>query len=147
MIGDILFYRNKTNIPDYLIALWEGYDKDKGPFIHCAIDLGDNTKIEALMRGISRSLINDSLVDARYCTEHVNSNAVDFLFKQLGQPYGYGDILDVVLQHSIFTEHYDCSDLAAQFLALCSDKHSIRFETPNDHMITPEQLANILGIQ
>lgn len=44
MQGDILFYTvQQSNVPEQIISLWE-----HSKYVHCAIDMGDTTKIEAI---------------------------------------------------------------------------------------------------
>lgn len=147
MIGDILFYRNPSwsDIPDDLIALYEG---NKNDFIHCAIQVSSKEKVEALWSKISITGINDKLISGRYSPKVRDMMpGWDWLNKQVGQPYGAGDILDVLLRHPIFECHYDCSALAAQYLKIVDDPIMDAFSDFSVHMITPQELAVALGVK
>lgn len=142
MIGDILFYRNKGTLPDILIDYWEG---NKNDFVHVAVQVSDTKKIEALFNGVTISDVNNSLIAAHYALpDNLNmEKGIGWLFTQVGKPYGYGDVLDAILNAPVFECHYDCSALAAKFLTVCGmSSFSIKI-----HMTTPQGLAEMLGVK
>jgi len=143
MIGDILFYKNKGTLPDNLIDFWEGSRND---FVHVAIQVSDTQKIEALYNGVTISDVNNSLVDAHYTLPDGLDleRGIRWLFTQVGKPYGYGDILDAVLNHPVIECHYDCSALATKFLIVCGVTY---VSASQIHMMTPQGLAEMLGVK
>lgn len=157
MIGDILFYRSKPNdLPDELISLYEKLHGANNPFVHVAIEYtpgpSNSTpmKVEALWNGVTLSALNNSNVAARYSLpKTLNPTSVFSAFNWLDgmvwQPYGYGDLLDVLLQHPVLEAHYDCSALAVDFLRMCGDPHIKLGDNP--HIITPQQLSLMLGVK
>lgn len=148
MIGDILFYKSHVGLADELIKLWEG---GIDPFVHVAIQISDKNKIEALYKGVVISEIDNSKISASYATPYTNSagwsSGFSWLMQQPGKFYGYGDIVDVVLQHPIIECHYDCSALATKFLQLIGDGHVSHLGDDNIHLVTPQMLADMLGVK
>ena len=149
MIGDILFYRNTNKqLPDEIIKLYEVFTTHApDPFVHCAVEVEDGNKIEAIFSGVVLSPVNNSRVFARYHPDRLMAldKGLVWLKKQVGGPYGWGDIADIILAHPVFECHYDCSDLCASFLYYAGDSHMRTFINP--HLLTPQDLAEALGVQ
>lgn len=150
MRGDLLFYTPKDWI-GWIVAKFTG-----GPFCHVAIDLGDGTKIEADWNGVVRVAYSERVPAGRY---HTSAQAttldegIAWLQAQQGDPYGKEDILNQVLRLMGFKfylgepKHYDCSDLAAQFLVHAGLGWRLLWFREKLHMITPNDLANVLGVK
>src|SRR5690242_18532600 len=148
MIGDILFYTNKKDLPDTVIAFYEKLTEGADDFVHCAIVVSEQKKVEALWNGVVLSNMNNSLPAAFYHPLKAPdlALALKWIESQVGQAYGYGDLVDVLLQHPVFECHYDCSALAAQFLGLAGDP-LVKAWGQDVHMITPQMLADRLGVK
>ena len=71
--------------------------------------------------------------------------AIQTVLSTVGQDYGTGDILDVLLHHPVFEAHTDCSDLATRYLYWCGVIPIITWNV-NPHIVTPSALAYRLGI-
>jgi cell wall-associated NlpC family hydrolase len=146
MRGDILFYR-PTDLISRVIAR-----ATHGPYAHCAVDLGDGTKIEALTRGVART--PGTAADAVFSL-HTDPDrlerAVTWLEQQVGNRYGWEDIANQVLRAFRFPfyfgqrRHYDCSDLCARFARMAGgiDLGPFREDL---HLITPNDLARCAGL-
>lgn len=146
MRGDLLFYHD-TDLVSRIIA-WATH----GPYSHCAVDLGDGTKIEALTRGVVRTPA-DVPPPTAVCSIHSDhlDAAVAWLQQQVGEQYGWEDIVNQVLKFFHIPlylgerRHYDCSDLAARFVRIAGafDLGSFREDL---HLITPNDLARCAGL-
>lgn len=150
MIGDILFYKSvNEQLPDEIIKLYELFtSKNKDPYVHCAIDVGNGNKVEALFKGVVMSPIGTRPYSLYQPKELLHlKEAMFWLSKMIGSPYGWGDIADVILQHPVIEQHYDCSDLCASFLYQANDIHKEEFLKNDKALITPEQLSEILGVK
>jgi len=150
MIGDLLFYRmHQPTLGDELITLYEGKHTD---FVHVAIQVSDTRKIEASFNGgVVLNNLSNSRIDATYTPKRRPRGpqlnvlyGIDWLQKQVGQDYGYGDIVDVLLHYPVFECHYDCSALAAAFLTKID---ALKDTESTFHMYTPQSLADKLGVK
>lgn len=147
MIGDVLFYRmHQPSLGDELITLYEGNHND---FVHVAIQISDSRKVEATFNGgVVMSNLNNTRIDTTYSPKLKRGiklqTGLSWLSGQVGQDYGYGDVVDVLLKHPVFECHYDCSALAARYLSLLG---IIKENEPTFHMYTPQSLADVLGVK
>lgn len=145
--GDILFYKaGNGNWQDEAIRLWTA-----SPFVHVAIAVSPVQKIEALANGVLRTPLAPSRVTAmwKFHGDHL-SDGLAWLTGEVGQSYGYADILDAILARfeqsvSIVSDHFDCSALATEFLLKCGGVEALRNIT-NPHTVTPAGLAQLLGV-
>jgi len=154
MPGDLLFYTHgESAITDKAISTWTGSD-----IVHVAIAESALIKVDAFSHGVIKSPINYNTVAFSYylhesanplVTENI-SRAMLWLESQVGQMYGYGDIVNAVLsklEHGFTVDigdNYDCSGLAAEFLIKCGGTPVS--DIANPHNITPVQLAQVLGV-
>lgn len=146
--GDILFYGQGNGvIADKLISVWTG-----SPLVHCAVAISGAQKIESLLHGVVLTPVDERAVAAHW--SYVGGDDLQaglvWLHSQLGQIYGWGDILDAVLwkfEHAIAVDdtHFDCSALATEFLLKCGGLKQLAAIT-NPHVITPAALAQLLGV-
>lgn len=146
MIGDVLFYTaDRSNLTDDVIALYEGNIND---YIHVAVQVSENQKIEATFPKIVLDGLDNRHVAQRY-TPKASQEAIQAALQTLtgcvGQNYGMGDILDVLLHHPIFEAHTDCSDLATRYLYWCGDPAILAWNV-NPHIVTPSALAYRLNL-
>lgn len=148
MRGDLLFYTPKDWV-GRLIAWFTN-----GPFCHVAIDLGDGTKIEADWNGVVRPKTNNREPSAIFHTAKDATkldDAIYWLKQQQGNPYGKEDIVNQVFRLMGFhffigqPKHYDCSDLASQFLEHAGLGWMLGSSDP--HLITPNLLAQLIGVK
>jgi hypothetical protein len=154
MPGDLLFYTHGENtLADNAIRAWTSSD-----VVHVAIAESALIKIDAFSHGVIKSPIDYNTVAFSYylhesanplVTENIAS-AMLWVQRQVGQMYGYGDIVNAVLsklEHG-FTidigENYDCSGLSAEFLIKCGGTPVS--DIANAHNITPVELARVLGV-
>jgi uncharacterized protein YycO len=153
MRGDLLFYSPRGNVFDQLVERLV-CRVTHGPFCHVAIDLGDGTKVEATTRGIVH-VPTDGKEAARFSLaprsvpSHLEA-ALQWALKQVGQRYGWEDIVDQGLKLLGFhffigiRYQYDCSDLAAR---VCRMSDGLDLDTvPDLHLITPNDLARLAGV-
>lgn len=144
MIGDILFYRmDHWNFLDEVVLLYEGKQND---FVHVAIQVSETRKVEAIWNGgVVLSNLNNDRSYVTYSPKVKSvKKGIDWLQSQVGQDYGYGDIADIVMNNTpIFECHYDCSALAMEYLK----KLKASYENVDSHLITPQKLADMLGIK
>jgi uncharacterized protein YycO len=155
MPGDVLFFTSGsgTDVADKVIEAVTGSN-----IVHCAIAVSAFFKVEALFSGVVKTPINYSTVAYNYYL-HESANplvlanitqALKWLDTQVGQMYGYGDVVNALLSKvetgvSIDVgEHYDCSGLATEFLDKCSGTQATTLM--NAHNVTPVQLARTLGV-
>lgn len=146
MIGDVLFYTaDRASLTDDVIALYEGNIND---YIHVAIQVSEDKKVEATFPRIILSGINDRHIACRYTpkgTDAAIAQAIQTVLATVNQEYGVGDILDVLLHHPVFETHTDCSDLATRYLYWVGDPAILSWNV-NPHIVTPAALAYRLGI-
>lgn len=153
--GDILFYTAQPgNIEDAVIAQWTA-----SRFIHVAIAISPEQKIEALNSGIVLSPINGRLIAAswsymQHAKPFIEENllhALEWLHSCVGQAYGLGDILDAFLmkfENALtldINNHFDCSGLATEFLIKAGGVGALENVT-DAHQVTPAGLATLLGV-
>lgn len=153
--GDLLFFNALDgNFIDSIIQGWTA-----SHFVHCAIVISPTHKIEALGNGVQINPINDHVVSASWsyqshASPFVQENlqqALLWLRSQVGQTYGYGDILDAALEkvENVVTfdigGHFDCSGLATEFLLKAGGVSALQNIT-DAHTITPAKLAELLGV-
>lgn len=150
MRGDILLFKTDGSLSAWFISKFT-----HGPFVHVAIDLGDNTEIAAHPRGVSRQdiYLNKGEMVRVPLGERANSffleRAVGWLESQVGEPYGWVDIIDSalgILGLPIFffeRNHHDCSTLASLFINRLG-LDDLYIDTPD--LVSPNDLARILHI-
>lgn len=148
--GDILFFGKAAgNIGDVLIQDWTGSE-----LVHCAVAVSAAQKIEALTHSVVITPIQERVVAASWSfnapTGNLNNGLV-WLQSQVGQMYGWGDIVDAVLwkfEHGIAIDdgHFDCSGLCLEFLIKCGGVPALAKVT-NPHIYTPATLAGLLGVK
>lgn len=151
--GDILFFaQGNGSIGDGLIRLWTG-----SKLVHCAIAVSGAQKIEALVNGVVKTPINTQAVAACWHVAQHNIPAnnlnygLSWLQSQLGQMYGWGDIVDDILwkfEHGLafdVGDHFDCSALATEFLLKVGSVPGLESIT-DVHVVTPGELASLLGV-
>lgn len=146
MIGDVLFYTaDRTSLTDDVIALYEGNIND---YVHVAVQVSETQKIEATYPKIILNGLSERHIAHRYsprASEDAIKQALVTLAGTIGQDYGLGDILDVLLNHPVFEAHTDCSDLATRYLYWVGDPAILSWNV-NPHIVTPAALAYRLGI-
>lgn len=146
--GDILLYQTSGKWYEWFITKFT-----HGPYVHCAVDLGDGTNISAHPDGISREP-NPGTGEVVSVTTNATPDdlfaAMQWLKYQLGKKYSWLDILSAGL-HSIGinlyfgqADHMDCSDLCATYLDLLSGKQEIDFHHLD--IVSPNDIARKLGI-
>lgn len=166
MRGDVLFYSGGGSLADRLIS-WRTH----GPFVHVEVDLGDGTAIGSL----SSSGVDQHPVDYTRAVVYRPSLKPDeieagiaWLRSHVGDPYGWGDILNFVL--TLFVPNsplvlaqrhgFDCSDLVARYLEAAggtnlgpqSENETLsaqsarlaRFDETS--LLSPNDLARALGV-
>lgn len=149
--GDILFYSG-SSMEDKLIQMWT-----HSPINHVAIDLGDNTKVEALNNGIAHTPYYTPFHTWSYENNVKDKDpadmqkAIDWLKSMVGKPYGWSDIASAadLLNKTIYSVKpgfYDCSALACQFLIMAGgvDLGPLGLDP---HLATPASLAQQLGVK
>lgn len=122
--GDILLFR-ATNLIDDIIA-----SATHGQYVHAAIVVSPTSVVEALNYGVKLSKIyspNAIIQTGKLMESDRRIYALNWLYRQIGKKYNILAIAaDAVLALSppalshtpylISPSHYDCSELAAQFL-------------------------------
>ena len=147
--GDILFYKEvKSNLIDIAIADWT-----QSSLVHCAIAVSSTQKIEALSNGVLLTPLVDIDVDVSWNYSKIPGlylqSALEWLHSQVGQMYGYGDVLEALLykyEHGLVVnigDHFDCSALACEFLLKGGGVYQLASIT-NPHEITPTSLYSLL---
>lgn len=145
--GDLLFYTSSGSTFDKLIAWWT-----KSRFVHVAIAISANEKIEMLGQGCVKTRISEKAVAgvwvANYPTTLGPDVALAWLEQQVGTPYGWNDILESVdTSHKFLwlqTNHVDCSHLASDFLQRAG--YDMAGLEPDHARVTPGMLANFLKV-
>jgi hypothetical protein len=146
MRGDILFYYAARRLDDWLIAHFTN-----GPFCHVAVDLGDGTNIAAMHDGVKIRHNPDESAFQRYTLPGHIEQGIDYMRSELGNGYGFIDIINQVLRvlHSpIFLsarDQYDCSDLVARYV-LVTGGLNLGEMGEEPHMVTPNDLARAAGL-
>ena len=145
--GDILFFVSSGSIFDKLISWWT-----HSRFVHVAIAIGNGEKVEALGQGIVKDAVTSATAAVwhnpkPYDDERLQE-ALQWLLKQVGKPYGWGDIANAVdASHTFYyvqTGHVDCSALATDFLILAGyDMGELALDP---HTVTPAALATFLQV-
>lgn len=146
MVGDVLFYTaDRTQLTDDVIALYEGNIND---YVHCAIQVAEDRKVEATFPKIVLDGLDTRHIAFAYqpkASAEAIQAAIKTVLSTVGQDYGLGDILDVLLHHPIFEAHTDCSDLATRYLYWCGDPAILAWNV-NPHIVTPSALAYRLNL-
>lgn len=116
--GDILFYNNMVSPYERIISMWE-----HSPVTHVAIACCDGGKIEAVNTGIQQVGLGNVPIYASFRPDKLPNliDAMAWLKKQVGTPYGWSDILTAANPwhqyiYAVRPDYYDCSALATQFL-------------------------------
>lgn len=148
MYGDILLFKSGGKWYERFITKFT-----RGPYVHCAVSLGNGTDISAHMKGVeiwnSPSSAEVVSVAANARPENLDA-AMIWLKMQLGKPYGWLDVFSAGL-HSIGinlyfgqVDHLDCSDLVATYLDILEGRQVI----PYRHLdiVSPNDLARRLGV-
>ena len=146
--GDILFYAEvPTDIIDVAIADWTA-----SKLVHTAIAISGVQKVEALMNGVMLTTIVEDQIAVAWVNPHPGIyivQALSWLHGMIGQPYGYGDVIEAVLyrmQHNMVInvgDHFDCSALATEFLLKEGGVTQLA-QITNPHEITPSALYTLL---
>ena len=154
MQGDILFYRSTGTLLNRLIAWWT-----HSSYVHCGVDIGDGTTIEAVLNGVWKRRIGQREPSVNWSyTHHCTNcdpkdlfNAVAWLHTMVGKHYGVTDIINAAFM-KVFTSfylvtplHYDCSALCTQFLIEAGGIDLGDLGT-DPHKVTPGLLAKQLGV-
>lgn len=149
--GDLYFYKgNWSSLDSIAIQLWTG-----GRRVHVGAEVEDGMMIDALSSGVSRHPIhrgNYDVFHSDWITNCPNLNAgLAFLHNQVGDAYGWGDIIDDVTvkflprRFLIRDRHaFDCSDLITRFLSVIQYPFLPQkmYETPE--IVTPNSLFRAL---
>lgn len=161
--GDVLFYYSSGTAADVAIVAATG-----GPFVHAEVDLGDGTSIGALSGGTAHFRRASGAryavyPTAEHCTQEQLAAGLAWLSAQVGDPYGWADILTAsenaaarglagifgrpapALPYLAVPGAYDCSDLVCQYLTRCAIALPPSDRDP--HTVTPEALATQLGVR
>ena len=83
----------------------------------------------------------------------IERQGLTWLQQQIGDPYGKEDILNQVLRLAGFKfyngepKHYDCFDLAADFLVHAGADQLLGSFEDKLHLVTPNDLARVLGVK
>lgn len=149
--GDILFYRGGSGLSDGLIRLWTN-----GPYAHVEVAVNAYQSIGALTGGVElhTALTPQALYTPKDVTPENLLVALQWLYKQIGDPYSYADIVDDVFQRFwnrapllIQKNAYDCSDLASHFLIAAHTGVTVaKSQFLQPETISPNELARLLGV-
>lgn len=143
MRGDLLFWPgDPKSLTDRIIRA-----VTRGPFVHVAVDHGDGWCIGARSReGVCEQAIPSGLTS--YSPRPFDREpGFHFLHSELGKPYGYSNVVNVVLRtlklpyRITRLGHYDCSSLVAHYLQHIGEDIS---DEPDS--LSPNDLARMLGI-
>lgn len=148
--GDLLFYASSGSLFDKAISQVTG-----NRFIHVAIAISENEKIEMLGQGCTRNPIDLSTVAGQFVFPSPPPSAIGLqaalkeLQEQVGKPYGWGDVIQAIdTSHRLFWlqfGHKDCSHLAADFLMWAG--YPLSGLNDNHAQVTPGDLARFLHVQ
>jgi uncharacterized protein YycO len=149
--GDLLFYTSRTGkIADRTISFFTN-----SKFVHVAIDVGDDKKVEAMPQGIIAIHPYDpNEVAARwvYPFPEVPSldTAIVWVESMVGKKYGWQDIFTQLnflnkIFYIIKPGTYNCSTLAANFLIRAGGAN-LGYYWDDPHTATPGGLARQLGV-
>jgi uncharacterized protein YycO len=148
MFGDILFYRSDGSFTSHLIE-W----RTQSDVVHVAIRWDDTTQVAAMNNGVV--LMEYQRTGLVYRPRPLISlpkqdSVRDWLHAQVGDEYSYEDIYDDILKLSgrallIGRKAFDCSHLAAAFLAKWGDPAVSKFQ--HFETVTPGDLARACGYQ
>lgn len=137
MIGDIILYRPQYRAMNTLekTISWAIQKSTDGPFVHAEVIMdGEGLTIGATVHGIQYGKIPaDTTSYAIGSVTPVNVEAQQHAMRvirgMVGQPYGWLDIFDVMLENAaknnplkialLAGNHFDCSDLCTYYLSLC----------------------------
>lgn len=148
-VGDIIFYHWGDDWRCKLIR-WV----TRGPYAHCAVDVGDGQCIETQWDGVVKHAIEPG-GDVFYASDKLNAGmlplALEFLDKQVGKHYScmnaYSLLACVVLskRKGKRRSNWTCSELASAFLFIGL------YPLPLDMLwqmpyVSPNLLARALGM-
>lgn len=154
-MGDILFFTSlKGSVIDSLIKYWTA-----SAFVHCAIAVSPTRMVESLGTGVQASPIASRTVAASWTyAKHAAPldpkdlhDAYLWLMNQVGQTYGWGDIINAALEkfeNNVTLDannRFDCSGLATQFLLKAGGVGALMNVT-DAHQVTPASLAKLLDV-
>lgn len=146
MRGDLLFFPSSGSLPDRIIA-----SVTRGPFVHVAVDLGDGTDISAQpIGGVKVRPTIHSKPLTRLAIRGDIERGITFLQGELGNPYGYCNVLNAGLQRLGLPyrvsrlDRYDCSSLVARYLERVGIFLGDLSEEPDS--VSPNDLARALGV-
>ncbi len=144
--GDILLYKESPhNLVDEAIEL-----VTCSQYVHIAIAVSDHQKIEALSGGVIVSPLANThpasvwsyMATIKDYDRNSLNMAVYWLQSMIGQPYGFADDFNAVLEALNFNmsldagNHFDCSSLAAEFLMKAGGVPRLQNVT-DPHRVTP----------
>lgn len=146
MRGDILFWPASNTLSDRIIVAFTD-----GPFVHCAVDMGDGTEISARSEdGVNRRPLTASGLTIYRPTYYVNyppSLAEKWLEQQVGLKYSRSMVINSGLKKldipwRIYrVNSYDCSVLVAHYL------EHLGFDlSDDDEALSPNDLARAVGV-
>ena len=151
----LVFY--KAYKPSFTSAMntWLVQKLTHGPYVHVAIKLADNYIVWADLNGVKAGpmLIQVPLdIQPIALIAPTMTQAVAWLEQQVGDPYGYVDLIDQALDVLIpsntiiisQTGHYDCSNLATAFLNKAGVTLPQNFLPP--YNVSPNDLAEFMGL-
>lgn len=149
MRGDLLLYEGTGRWYERLIQLGT-----HGPYVHAEIDIGGGESVGALLVGVQRHRIPSGAVVAptAYRTDPARlAPALDWLYAQIGDRYGFFDIADDVVRAAIpwapwvsLGKTFDCSDLATKFLWMAGYPLPPAFL--DGATVSPNDLARAVGL-
>lgn len=149
MRGDLLFWPSDGSLTNRVIT-WA----TKGPFTHVSVDLGDGYDIGATSeRGVVKNLLPSGAALTRYSTAAQPDRieiGIHFLSGEIGNKYGYVNILNAVLKllrlpyRLSRLDRYDCSSLVTRYLEKVGVDAGDLGEEPDS--VSPNDLARWLGI-
>lgn len=145
MRGDVVFYSPETLI-ERIIAR-----STHGPFSHVAVMIDDDTVIEADTHGVIIAPLKSNTVSVSPSVAIGPLNVepgIYWLKQQLGERYGWFDILDAFFRLAFRTsfyigqpKSYDCSDLVTRYLIACGLGGWLGDLAAEPHLVTPNDLA------
>lgn len=154
-LGDILFFTSlKGSFIDSIIQYWTA-----SPFVHVAIAVSPTRMVEALGTNVQVSPITSRNVAAMWSyvahahplDEQDVHDAYMWLMNQVGQTYGWADIINAALEkfeNAVTLDgnnRFDCSGLATQFLLKAGGVAALSNVT-DAHTVTPASLAKLLDV-
>ena len=166
MRGDVLFWTSDGSLASRAIAL-----ATRGPYVHVSVDLGDGRDIGAHAedgvaihqvphdRGLTKYSVEHHLMrhwaeasslNAQQFALHAIESGITFLLEEVGNQYGWNNILNNVLKlmHLPYRvsriDRYDCSSLVTRYLTRVGVDLGDLGEAPDS--VSPNDLARALQL-